>query len=140
MIRMTTPMAAIDKKIAKEINRAENEILKKLSFIGENAVNDARGNGDYMDNTGNLRSSIGYTILKNGETVRTSSFDRVKQEASKAKIESTKLLDELRTKFNTGFVLIVVAGMDYAVTVEARGRNVLSSSKLLAEIMAKRLI
>lgn len=140
MIRMTTPMDAIDKKIAKEINRAENEILKKLSFIGENAVNDARGNGDYMDNTGNLRSSIGYTILKNGETVRTSSFDRVKQEASKAKIESTKLLDELRTKFNTGFVLIVVAGMDYAVTVEARGRNVLSSSKLLAEIMAKRLI
>lgn len=140
MIRMTTSMAAIDKKIAKEINRAENEILKKLSFIGENAVNDARGNGDYMDNTGNLRSSIGYTILKNGETVRTSSFDRVKQEASKAKRESTKLLDELRTKFNTGFVLIVVAGMDYAVTVEARGRNVLSSSKLLAEIMAKRLI
>lgn len=137
---MTTPMDAIDKKIAKEINRAENEILKKLSFIGENAVNDARGNGDYMDNTGNLRSSIGYTILKNGETVRTSSFDRVKQEASKAKRESTKLLDELRTKFNTGFVLIVVAGMDYAVTVEARGRNVLSSSKLLAEIMAKRLI
>lgn len=140
MIRMTTSMDAIDKKIAKEINRAENEILKKLSFIGENAVNDARGNGDYMDNTGNLRSSIGYTILKNGETVRTSSFDRVKQEASKAKIESTKLLDELRTKFKTGFVLIVVAGMDYAVTVEARGRNVLSSSKLLAEIMAKRLI
>lgn len=140
MIRMTTSMAAIDKKIAKEINRAENEILKKLSFIGENAVNDARANGDYMDNTGNLRSSIGYTILKNGETVRTSSFDRVKQEASKAKSESTKLLNELRTKFNTGFVLIVVAGMDYAVTVEARGRNVLSSSKLLAEIMAKRLI
>ena len=137
---MTTPMDAIDKKIAKEINRAENDILKKLSFIGENAVNDARANGDYMDNTGNLRSSIGYTILKNGETVRTSSFDRVKQEASKAKKESTKLLDELRTKFNTGFVLIVVAGMDYAVTVEARGRNVLSSSKLLAEIMAKRLI
>lgn len=140
MIRMTTPMDAIDKKIAKEINRAENEILKKLSFIGENAVNDARRNGSYIDNTGNLRSSIGYTILKNGETVRTSSFDRVKQEASKAKRESTKLLDELRTKFNTGFVLIVVAGMDYAVTVEARGRNVLSSSKLLAEIMAKRLI
>lgn len=140
MIRMTTPMAAIDKKIAKEINRAENEILKKLSFIGENAVNDARANGDYLDHTGNLRSSVGYTILKNGETVRTSSFDRVKQEASEAKRESTKLLDELRTKFNTGFVLIVVAGMDYAVTVEARGRNVLSSSKLLAEIMAKRLI
>lgn len=140
MIRMSTSMVAFDEKIAKEINRAENEILKKLSFIGENAVNDARGNGDYMDNTGNLRSSIGYTILKNGETVRTSSFDRVKQEASKAKIESTKLLDELRTKFNTGFVLIVVAGMDYAVTVEARGRNVLSSSKLLAEIMAKRLL
>lgn len=140
MIRMTTPMAAIDKKIAKEINRAENEILKKLSFIGENAVNDARANGDYLDHTGNLRSSIGYTILKNGETVSTSSFDQVKQEASKAKEESTKLLEELRTKFNTGFVLIVVAGMDYAVTVEARGRNVLSSSKLLAEIMAKRLI
>ena len=137
---MTTPMDAIDKKIAKEINRAENEILKKLSFIGENAVNDARRTGSYIDDTGNLRSSIGYTILKNGETVRTSSFDRVKQEASKAKRESTKLLDELRTKFNTGFVLIVVAGMDYAVTVEARGRNVLSSSKLLAEIMAKRLI
>jgi hypothetical protein len=50
------------------------------------------------------------------------------------------LINELKEKYNKGFVLIVVAGMDYAVYVEALGRNVLSSSKLLAESMSKRLL
>lgn len=67
MIEMTTPMSEIDKFIADEIRKSEKDIIKKLSYIGEAAVNEARSNGDYIDRTGNLRTSVGYTILNDGK-------------------------------------------------------------------------
>jgi hypothetical protein len=140
MIEMTTPMSEIDKFIADEIRKSEKDIIKKLSYIGEAAVNEARSNGDYIDRTGNLRTSVGYTILNDGKTVILSDFNKVKQESTEGKQTSLALINELKEKYNKGFVLIVVAGMDYAVYVEALGRNVLSSSKLLAESMSKRLL
>lgn len=140
MIRMSTTMDEIDKKIAEEIEKSEKEIIKKLSFIGESAIKEARANGDYMDQTGNLRSSVGYAILNQGKVVFSSRFEKVKVESTEGNSKSQRLIEELRKKYNQGFVLLVVAGMEYAVYVEALGRNVLSSSKLLAESISKRLL
>ena len=47
-----------------------------------------------------------------------------------------ELLYQLVSQYNNGLVLILVAGMDYAVHVEARGYNVLNS----AEDLARRLV
>ena len=140
MIEMVTPMDEIDKMIADAIMKEENKIIEKLSYIGESAINDARSNGDYLDQTGNLRTSIGYVILKQGKAVFLSDFNKVKGESTEGALKGKALIDELKSKFSQGFVLLVVAGMDYAVYVEALGRNVLSSSKLLSESMAKRLL
>lgn len=140
MIEMVTPMDEIDRQIEAEILKAENAIIKKLSYIGETAINDARSNGDYLDQTGNLRTSIGYVILRQGKVVSLSDFNKVKGESTDGKQKGKALIDDLKSKYSQGFVLLVVAGMDYAVYVESLGRNVLSSSKLLAESMAKRLL
>lgn len=50
-------------------SKAENKILVLLQAGGEKFIDIARRNGSYKDQTGNLRSSIGYIIAKNGEVV-----------------------------------------------------------------------
>lgn len=141
MIEMVTPMDEIDRMIEEEIRKSERNIIKKLSYIGESAISEARENGDYMDQTGNLRSSVGYVILNNGKTVleNIQRSDRGTDRSTGVQV-AKNFIQEISEKYKNDFVLIVVAGMNYAVYVEALGRNVLSSSKLLAESLAKQLL
>lgn len=141
MIEMVTPMDEIDRMIEEEIRKSERDIIKKLSYIGESAISEARENGNYMDQTGNLRSSVGYVILNNGKTVleNIQRSDRGTDRSTGVQV-AKNFIQEISEKYKNDFVLIVVAGMDYAVYVEALGRNVLSSSKLLAESLAKQLL
>lgn len=141
MIEMATPMDEIDRMIEEEIRKSERDIIKKLSYIGESAISEARENGDYMDQTGNLRSSVGYVILNNGKTVLENIQRSERGTDRSTGVQVAKnFIQEISEKYKNDFVLIVVAGMDYAVYVEALGRNVLSSSKLLAESLAKQLL
>jgi len=141
MIEMVTPMDEIDREIAEEIRKSERDIIKKLSYIGESAITDARVNGDYIDQTGNLRSSIGYIILQDGKTLLENFRESDRGTDKKTGVrKGMEFIQDLIKKYNKDFVLVVVAGMDYAVYVEALGRNVLSSSKLLAESLSDRLL
>lgn len=141
MIEMVTPMDEIDRMIEEEIRKSERDIIKKLSYIGESAISEARENGDYMDQTGNLRSSVGYVILNNGKTVLENIQKSERGTDRSTGVQVAKnFIQEISEKYKNDFVLIVVAGMDYAVYVEALGRNVISSSKLLAESLAKQLL
>ena len=141
MIEMVTPMDEIDRMIEEEIRKSERDIIKKLSHIGESAISEARENGNYMDQTGNLRSSVGYVILNNGKTVleNIQMSERGTDRSTGVQV-AKNFIQEISEKYKIDFVLIVVAGMNYAVYVEALGRNVLSSSKLLAESLAKQLL
>ena len=49
------------------VDRAEERIYKLLQRAGEEFVKLARKKGNYQDHTGNLRSSIGYVIVKDGD-------------------------------------------------------------------------
>lgn len=63
------------------------QILRQLSRMGEDICNNARNitpsrnSGGYDDHSGNLRSSIGYAIFKNGERVKKGGFKKVKDTA-----------------------------------------------------------
>lgn len=117
------------------IQRIENAILSRFEYIGETFVNNARSKsraeGGFGNITGNLRSSISYMILKDGKSVK-ENFE--KSGNGNDGIQTSKaLLRELKAKFNTGYVLIVVAGMKYAASVESRGLDVITGSSLIAE-------
>lgn len=110
-----------------QIEEYERRVLEGLKYMGEEFVNAARNTRTYTDRTGNLRSSVGYLILKNGQP-----YDRYFTTASgrgtagPSAAEDTAM--EVASQYPSGLVLIGVAGMKYAAYVEARGYDVITGS------------
>ncbi|WP_231489912.1 hypothetical protein [Pedobacter sp. Leaf170] len=117
------------------LKRIELAVVSRFQYIGETFVTNARlktkKQGGFGNITGNLRSSIGYIILNNGKTVQDNY--EVSGTGTKGVQEAKALIRELKSKFNTGYVLIVVAGMNYAAAVESRGLDVITGSSKIAE-------
>src|ERR1043165_7680784 len=90
-----------------------NTILENLKLIGEEFIASARSTITYTDQTGNLRSSIGYIILYNGLQYFDGGFIQIKQGSKGVKV-GKELIEEIIKKFPTGLVLVGIAGMDYA--------------------------
>ena len=121
---------------AERINRA---IIRTFQYIAEVLVREARMKGDYIDQTGNLRSSIGAIILLDGQVVSRSGFEVVMGGSSGAN-EGLTYAQEIAAAYQRGIALVVVAGKDYAAHVAARGRDVLSSAVLKAEDIVPRMM
>ena len=121
------------------LKELETRIVNRLYYLGELCVNEARTMGSYKDRTSNLRSSIGYGVFKDGEAVMTGGFEPLNG-AEEGAETGRKLLEKIGGEHPNGYALVVVAGMNYGVYVEARGYNVLTSSELLAERELPRLI
>lgn len=137
-IRQITPKADVEAYLQDQLAKREKSIIKTLNFVGITCINEARTNGDYIDQTGNLRSSIGYAIIQNGVVVNQSRFEQVK-DGREGKKEGAELLSDLIGRNTQGIVLIVVAGMNYAAYVETK-RNVITSAELLAEDLVPKLL
>ena len=131
-MKRLTPVSQIDDFIQSKIERLERAIIDNMAYVGETCVNVARDTNSYKDQTGNLRSSIGYILIKNGRVIQMSDFEQVK-EGEKGVTEGAKFAKSLTKKFPQGIVLVVVAGMNYAHHVAANGYDVLDSAQLMAE-------
>nr|DAK36182.1 MAG TPA: hypothetical protein [Caudoviricetes sp.] len=130
-MKKITPQEDIDKYLKSRVEELINETIYKLSYIGERVVNTARLSGEYLDQTGNLRSSIGYIISVDGEIIRQGEFNVVKD--GKDGTKSGEALAQALAKTSKGITLIVVAGMHYAVYVSAKGLDVLDSAEIELE-------
>lgn len=132
-------------------------------------VEEARLTDTYIDQTGNLRSSIGYVLYYNGveiannfsPTPATKGVEYMQYVSKKKKDGTTEVVGQIKQTpggdgvegseigleyarkvaegaSKKGFVAVIVAGMDYATYVEAKGYDVLSGSTLrFAENMKK---
>lgn len=132
---MTTPMSEINAAIQAETERVEMFTIRTLAYLGEKCVIEARDRpqeASWFDQSGNLRSSIGYVIVHNGKIIKYSEFNQVKN-GTDGPMEGKELAEELAKKHTSGYALIVVAGMNYAELVEAMdNKNVLASAELFA--------
>lgn len=142
-----TSIAQLNSMLNKRIESVKDDAVYRLHMIGTAAVKRAReltpDGGSFHDRTGNLRSSIGYIILDDGEVCEMSDFSAVsgpKGNGSEGTSAGRKLLNELKSNYNKGIVLIVCAGMNYATYVESRGKDVLTSAELEAESLAQTLL
>lgn len=141
--------ADFEKMVKERLLRIDQAVVMRLKRIGETFVKNARENGAYNDITGNLRNSVGYVILRDGVQLE-SDFKRSasvknskgkKTSGSKDGVNAGKdLAFEIARKFPRGYVLIVVAGMEYASKVESRGKDVLTASSIIAEKQLKEAI
>src|SRR5690606_3404962 len=123
----------ISRVVGERLVNMEQVIVDRFINIGLQFVRDARIKADFKDRTGNLRSSIGFLVLKDGKVVREdfeqSNAGTDKKTGINRGLEFAQQIPELEK----GVSLVVVAGMQYAVYVEAMGYDVLTGSSLEAE-------
>ncbi len=106
-----------------------------LRAAGEMFVKYAREEGKYIDHTGNLRSSIGYVIVDGG-VIKEENFQIQKtgEDGDTGLYKAKKLAKDLANTYNTGMVLVGVAGMEYAVYVEAmESKDVITAANIKTE-------
>jgi hypothetical protein len=103
--------------------KAEEATYNFLVQSGERFIGLARKIHTYDDHTGNLRSSIGYVIAKEGSVI-IENFEESPNGTDKKKgMETAKqLAKQIAGEYPTGLVLICLAGMQYASYVEAGGK------------------
>ena len=110
--RLSTQQA-LAKAIERKLAERKERLARRLAYIGEGAVNEARDKGSYTDRTGNLRASVAYCVLMDGK--------RYAYSSSRPTSSTGKALE-----------LVVSAGMHYAPYVAAMGYDVLDSAEVKA--------
>jgi len=127
----------------KFYKKVEKQLIQALEYVGEGFVADARNmrkeDGGFGDVTGNLRSSIGYFITKDGQVIKEN------VQMSRRGSDRATGLDTAKTflaniKDNQGLRIYGIAGMDYAEAVESRGYNVITAQADVAIIELKEIL
>ena len=127
MIPKFNPRTVVQLKARAFGARFERALLLVLNELGMELVKIARDEHNYTDRTGNLTNSMGYAVIK-GHNVLLSGGDGAGEGARAALETCLKLAGQNSHKYT----LAIVAGMDYAAYVEAKGYNVLIPAELQA--------
>lgn len=139
----------IFKQLVEAKTRIEAGIMKVMKYTGEEFVKNARENvtqsvykravfdkdgkkrvREAWELTGNLRSSIGYFILKYGTEI-SSSIGNIPEDTETGKEAIRTMIRDLSKK-QAGYFLVGVAGMNYASNVESYGYDVITNAKGVA--------
>ena len=147
-ITLRTPIKDITNDSLRQLKAIEDGIIDRLDICGAEFMQQAKddlkidrsafptvrkgkkgdpptGPGEYLDDTANLRNSIGYFVLLDGVIVR----GRVEGggESQTAAQEVLQSVPKIR-----GYQLVGVAGMNYASYLESKGFNVITSQAMVA--------
>ena len=136
--------ADIQKRFDAFLVEIEKAQIKRLQKLGEMCVTHARniapkskGGDGFDDITGNLRSSIGYMVFVDGTAVHTG-YEQVK--GGSEGIQKGQALAKKVGEASNGICLVVTAGMNYALYVESKGRDVIASAEHLAQRELPRML
>ena len=78
-------MSEIDRYTEQELKRLQTVLIRSLQYCGEQVLNKARSTNSYKDQTGNLRSSLGYVVAVDGRVVYQSDFRTVQRKAQRSR-------------------------------------------------------
>lgn len=122
------------KRVQEEYDRKS---ITFMQSVGERAVRLARDNGNYTDRTSNLRNSIGYLIVQNSRVV----YESFNGSADEGRERGRSYAQEVgRTLGGYKTFLVMVAGMEYAAYVEAKGYDVISGAENWIDASASKLM
>lgn len=139
----------IDRVFAEAQAEYDRKAINWLCVLGERVVKYARTNGNYTDQTANLRNSIGYIVIQSNKVVydsfvgsTTPRYDPNGQAnaemAHQRGLEYAKQVGTTLGGYKT--YLVWVAGMEYARYVEAKGYDVIQGSGDWVEANAQQLM
>lgn len=131
-ITPTFPNGHVRKQVMAHSDRIVAAAIYAMKVLAEELVIYAKNNRNYIDQTGNLTNSIGYVITYKGKVVSQGGFTGSGEEIS-AQI-GLSLANEIASETQNDFAVIIVAGMNYAAYVEAKGYNVILPAELKARI------
>lgn len=139
-IKPTFNVADVRRNMDVFMDAIQRAQIKRLQRVGEKCVTYAREShpNNWQDQTGNLRSSVGYMVFVNGVAVSQSEFSQTpaRDRIENVSYDGGKVGESLCRRIGeqtSGVCLVVVAGMNYAVHVESKGRDVLTGAEHLAE-------
>ena len=142
-IRLVTSQKAIDALFAKAAKIIFDRAQYNLNYLGLlciKRIRDRSGDESWYDQTGNLRSSIGYAIYSYGRKQIESAFDSVLG-SSEGSEKGRKMVADLASKYSDTYALVVVAAMEYADYVEAiDSKDVLASTEIYAKREVERYL
>lgn len=138
-IHMVTPEQKITTFFEECSKVVDYVITRHMKLVGElcvKRVRDRKASESWIDRTGNLRSSIGYAILRDGRMVDSGGFNPTsapKGSGAEGTTKGRNYLENIIRFYHENYTLVVVAGMNYAEEVEAiEGKDVLASTELWA--------
>lgn len=128
-IKPTFQNGAVAAKVQEFQKRLESATVFLLQYMGEELTRYAREQHNYTDQTGNLTNSIGYAVVRNGKIVNYGGEIKSGDGAA----EGLKMAQKMAANASSSFSLLIVAGMNYAAYVEAKGYNVILPAELKAK-------
>jgi hypothetical protein len=130
----------VQKRYDAFLDQIVKQQIKRVQMLGEMCVNHARSipkEQGFEDQTGNLRSSIGYMVFVDGVAIH-SFYNQVKEGSTGVK--AGEALAKKIGQDQRGVCLVVTAGMNYALYLEAKGRDVLTGAEHVAERELPRML
>lgn len=123
----------------------EKRAIQRLQYVGELCVNHAKDLPaivSYTDQTTNLRNSIGFVVFRNGVSLVKGGFDAggIDNKGELGRITGGRLAMKVGREYPNGLALVVVAGMNYAVHVESKGKDVITTSEQLAKDVLPKML
>ena len=143
---MVTPSSHINKFISEQIKDVRELQLEAFDIAGEIAVKNQTLAHKYKNQTGNLSSSIGFLVLDDGRVYSRGGFEKTPSadgeaiDGAQGIKDGKEFIESLSNQYPNGQVLIVVAGMEYAVHVEKMGLDALTTAELIAEKTVNKLL
>ena len=120
---------AVTAKVDAFQKRIEAATVFLLKELGESLVKYAKEQHNYTDQSGNLTNSIGYAVVQENTPVYYGGF----LQPGDGMEAGLKIAMKMAATIPNSFSLIVVAGMNYAAYVEAKGYNVILPAELKAK-------
>ena len=118
--------------IREGVEEIISEVIDGLAVIGERVVSGVVSGelSSWNDQTGNLRSSVGYIVIRDGDIKAEGGFQSY-GETGEGSERGRAFARGLIPQYPSGAALIIVAGMEYAAYVEAMdNKTVLAQGEL----------
>ena len=141
-LRPKFKLPVIQARLDKFTDERIQKVVDIFSFVGESFVNRCRLNGGYRDQTGNLRSSTGFVVFTGNKVENKNISTANKDDGGKGKSAAKALVSDVKgtETEKDNITLIGFAGMGYASAVEAKDKEVISTSALESEKELKELM